>query len=210
MANIKKAIYYPKSESDVPPFYDNAMKKLVATYAAKYGIDAGVVTNIQTHNTQIPLKIAKAENDRQTSQASTSKKNLELSNGRKDLMWVFNKIEGESNFEEQDAEDLGMRVSKAPIDFLNAKPVIAQITVLPDKIIFDWIKAEMHGVLIDSSIDGINFSKLDKDLKSPYEDTRKNKVVNVAEARYFKFRYIYNDEPVGEYCDVIKVVCDIY
>ena len=58
-------------ESEVPSFYDNAYTKLQAIYAAKYGIDAPTLLKLGTHNTDIPLKIAKAENDRQTAQAST-------------------------------------------------------------------------------------------------------------------------------------------
>lgn len=210
MANKKKAIYYPVLEGDVPPFYDNAVKKLNDTYGAKYSIDHAVITNLETHNTQIPLKIAKAENDRQTAQASTVIKQEELSAAKKELLWVFKKIEEAPNFDEQDAEDLGMRRIKTPIDLNKVKPVITKITLLSDKVIFDWIKGELHGIIVESSYDGNTFTFLDKDQKSPFDDTRKNKVENTAETRYYKFRYLYNDQPVGEYTDVIKVVCDIY
>lgn len=210
MANTKKPIFYPTADADVPSFYDNAYQKLNSTYGVKYGIDAADILKIKTHNTDIPLKIAKAENDRQTAQASTVIKREELSEGKKLLLSVFNKIVLEPNFDEQDAEDLGMRRTKPPIDINKVKPVISQITVLPDKVIFDWVKGEMQGLLIDSSYDGITFEKLDKDFKSPFEDFRKNKVFNVAESRYFRFRYIYNDELVGDYTEPIKVVCDIY
>lgn len=210
MANTKKAIYYPVSESDVPAFYDNAYQKLNTTYGVKYGIDAAEILKIKVHNTEIPLKIAKAESDRQTAQASTVIKQSELSSGKKDLLSVFNKIVAKSNFDEQDAEDLGMRRIKSPIDYNKVKPIVSKITVLSDKIIFDWIKGDMSGVQIESSYDGNNFEKLDKDLKSPFEDTRKNKVFNVAETRHYRFRYLLNDQPVGELTDVIKVVCDIY
>ena len=208
--NTKKAIYYPMVESEVPSFYDNAYTKLQAIYAAKYGIAAPTVLKIGTHNTDIPLNIAKAENDRQTAQASTVEKRNELNSGKKDLLAVFNQIVLEPNFEEVDAEDLGMRREKTPVDMSTVKPVISQVTLLPDKIVFDWIRGEMNGLLIDASYDGTNFTFLDKDQKSPFEDFRKNKVVNVAEARYFRFRYIFNDQPVGIYTEVIKVICDIY
>lgn len=210
MPNPTKSTYFPNSDSEVPSFYDNAFTKLDATYGVKYGIDAAMLTKIETHNIQIPLKIQKAENDKQTAQASTVDKKAEISAARKDLIWVFNHIQNAANFDERDAEDLGMRRTKPPIDLTQVKPVISKVTVLPDKIIFDWVKGEMQGILIESSFDGVTFTKLDKDLKSPYEDTRKNKELNVAETRHFKFRYIYKDEVVGESTDAIKVVCDIY
>ena len=210
MANKKKAIHYPLSESEVSAYYDNAVKKLQSTYALKYSIGAPIVASLETHNINIPKKIAKAESDRQTAQASTVIKQEELSAAKKELLSVFNKIVLEPNFEEQDAEDLGMRVVKTPIDLTKVKPLITQITVLPDRIIFDWTKGQMSGLLIDASYDGVNFELLDKDQRSPFEDFRKNKVFNVAESRYFRFRYIYNDELVGDYTEPIKVVCDIY
>lgn len=210
MTNSFKAIYFPTSESEVPSFYDNAAKKLHATYADKYGIESNVLTVIETHNAQIPLKIQKAENDKQTAQASTVDKKAEISAARKDLMWVFNHIQSSPIFDERDAEDLGMRRTKQPIDVTKVKPIISLVTVLPDKIIFDWVKGEMQGLYIESSYDGVTFSKLDKDFKSPFEDTRKNKELNVPETRHYKFRYIFKDEVVGESTDIIKVVCDIY
>lgn len=210
MANTKKPIYYPTADSAVPSFYDNAYQKLNSTYGVKYGIDPADILKIKTHNTDIPLKIAKAESDRQTAQASTVIKREELSEGKKLLLTVFNQIVSNPSFEEQDAEDLGMRRDKPPIDLNKVKPVISQITVLPDKVIYDWVKGSLQGIIIESSMDGLNFEKLDKDFKSPFEDLRKNKVFNVPETRYMRFRYMFNDVPVGDFTEPIKVVCDIY
>jgi hypothetical protein len=46
-------------------------------------------------------------------------------------------------------------------------------------------------------------------LKSPFEDTRKNKKADVPETRYYRFRYLKADTPVGKYCDVLKVNCEV-
>ena len=115
----------------------------------------------------------------------------------------------DTNFEEADAEALGIRVHKTPPDYASVVPIVTDITTLPDQIIFDWVKAAMDGVIIESSYDNSTWVKIGTDLKSPFEDKRKNQKVDTPETRYFRFRYIKNDEPVGLYCDVIKVTCEI-
>ncbi|MFH1005000.1 MAG: hypothetical protein V1781_05845 [Bacteroidota bacterium] len=50
---------------------------------------------------------------------------------------------------------------------------------------------------------------IDKDSRSPYENTRKNKV-NTPEARYYKVRFLLKDKEVGIESDVTKVLAEIY
>jgi len=206
----KKAIYYPLQEGEISTYYKNAEAKLVATYGTKYSIDPAKIAKVTTHNTQIPAKISKANSEKQTAQASTVDKDQELHLGKTDLLLIFKEIEMSEIFDEADAEDLGFRRVSAPLDLNSVKPIISQVTLLDDKIIFDWVKSLLDGVLIEASFDGVNWEKLDKDNKSPFEDVRKNKVKGVAETRHFRFRYLKNDVPVGLYTDPIKVVCDIY
>jgi hypothetical protein len=210
MANTKIPIYYPVSENDVEVFYDNAVKKLVDKYAAKYVIDSSEMTKILAHKSEVPLKIATAFKDKQTSKASTRSKVLELAAAKKQLLRVFNQIVIAPNFDESDAEDLGMRREKRKLDLNDVKPVIKHFTVYANKVSFSWRKGKLHGVSVELSYDGNNFAFLDKDSKSPFDDFTKNKVRNESETRYYRFRYIYNDEPVGKYTEVIKVLCDIY
>jgi len=210
MAYITKAIHYPIIETDVIPYYDNAEKKLVLIYAAKYNIEADMMTKITTHNTNIKLTIDKARSDRETAQKSTTLKNQELTEGKEDLLWVFRKIVASDNFDEADAQDLGFRVEKEPVNLDTVKPVISEITCLPEKIIFDWVKWVLDGVIVDGSYDGDTWAYLDKDNKSPFEDFRKNKTADVPEVRYYRFRYIKDDAPVGLYTEVIRVIAEIY
>jgi hypothetical protein len=209
-SNLKKAIYYPVQDTAVIPFYDNAYAKLsTGGLATKYDIDAPTMLIIKAHHDNIPVVIDKAHSDRAISQESTTLKREELSKSKKDIMRVFQKICTAPNFEEADAEALGIRVHKTPPDYDNASPIVSDITTLPDQIIFDWVKGPMDGVIIESSYDGAVWKQIGIDLKSPFEDTRKNQVADKPETRYYRFRYLKNDSPVGKYCDVIKVNCDI-
>ena len=208
-SNHKKAISYPDQDTKVIPYYDNACQKLTAGLATKYAIAPATMTQLTTHNTNIPTVIDKAVSDRLISKESTALKRDELSKAKTDILRVFQKIENSSNFEEADAEALGFRSQKTQPDYNSAIPEITNITTLPDRIIFDWVKGPMDGVIIESSYDNVNWVKIGTDLRSPFEDTRKNQHPGTPEIRYYRFRYIKNDIPIGKYCDVIKLTCDI-
>lgn len=209
MSNTKKAIYYPVQETAVIPFYANAYKKLSGGLATKYAIDTATMTILDNHNSNVPLVIDKAVSDKKIAQQSTALKHDELAKAKKDIMRVFQTIVSSPIFEEADAEALGIRVHKIPIDYDNVIPMISDITTLPDQIIFDWVKGSMDGVIIESSYDNINWIKVGNDTRSPFEDTRKNQKAETPETRYYRFRYFKADTPVGKYTDVIKVVCEI-
>ena len=124
-------------------------------------------------------------------------------------MPVFEAIEMAPNFDEADAKLLGIRREKEPVDYDLVIPEVTKVTNLPDRVILDWIKGLLDGVIIESSYDNINWVEIGKDMSSPFEDTRKNKVAHTPETRYYRLRYFKNDRPVGQYCDVVKVTCDI-
>jgi len=208
-ANNRKAIYYPTQDTAVIPYYDNAYKLLEAGLATKYSIDTATMTILQGHNSSIPKIIEKAHADRQLAQESTTLKREELAKGKKDIMRVFVKIVNDPAFEEADAEALGIRVHKIPTDYSTVKPIVTDVTILPDQIIFDWVKGALDGVIIESSFDNATWERIGTDMKSPFEDTRKNKSADKPENRYYRFRYLKNDTAVGLYCDVIKVNCDV-
>ena len=208
-ANNKKAIFYPHQEGKVSPFYDNAYEVLKAGLDAKYGIDAPTMTALATHKDNIPQLIDKAHAAKQRSQETSIVKNHELFNSKKDIMRVFSVIVNAPNFDEADAEKLGIRVSSTPTDYSAVQPKVLNITVLPDKVILEWLKGTLDGVFIEGSFDKVNWEKLDKDNRSPFEDVRKNQKANLPELRYYRLRYFKNDEAVGLYSDIITVNCDI-
>ena len=101
-----------------------------------------------------------------------------------------------------------MRVYTGPVDLETVKPEVTKLSVLPEKVIIDWVKFVLDGVFIEGSYDGVTFSEIGKDTHSPFEDTRAN-VTEGAETRYYRLRYFKNDEAVGLYSDIVKVVCSI-
>ena len=210
MGTIKKAIYYPRQDTQVTPYYKNAYTQLdTGGLATKYNISPAKMTVLQGHNTNIPLVISKANTDKQISKESTKLKNEELEQARRDLIPIFEEIEAASNFDEADAQLLGFRKAKELIDYDQVIPEVTKVTNLPDKVIIDWIKGFLNGVIIECSYDNVAWAEIGKDMKSPFEDTRKNKTAHTPETRYYRLRYFKNDKPVGIYCEVVKVTCDI-
>ena len=204
----KPSIHYPTREGDVVPYLQNIYDKVFGGLDVKYGIAAADVTSIQTHITDVTGARNKAVQDYETAQASTADKNDKLHNAKVFILKLLDDVQDHDSFEEQDAEDLGMRVYKEPVDLETVKPEVTRVTVLPDKVIIDWVKFVLDGVFIEGSYDGVQFTEIGKDTHSPFEDTRVN-VTDGAEIRYYRLRYFKNDEPVGLYSDVVKVVCSI-
>ena len=210
MGTIMKAIYYPRQDTQVTPYYKNAYTQLdTGGLATKYNISPATMTILQGHNTNIPVVINKANADKQIAKESTKHKQERLESARKAIFPVFEAIVAAPNFDEADAELLGIRKTKEPVDYDLVVPEVTKVTNLPDQIVIDWIKGSLDGVVIECSYDNVAWAEIGKDMKSPFEDTRKNKAAHTPEIRYYRLRYFKNDKPVGMYCDVVKVTCDI-
>lgn len=222
MANTKKAIFYPRTEGDIAPFYENAAGKLIGPIGAKYGIDTNTIAVLGEHKTNVPLVIQKAYNDKQQAKTSTAAKKKELSKAKRNLLREINRVTGLANWDENDAEVLGIRVTKAPVDINKVKPIISKATSLPTQNILDWIKGAMEGIIVEGIVesedadtpttpekDSPHWTRIGEDLKSPFEDTRPNKS-NRPELRHYRIRYVKDDKPVGQYSLVTSLVSVIY
>jgi len=85
-----------------------------------------------------------------------------------------------------------------------------QATVLPDKVRLDWVKGESDGVVVQCKRGAeANFSALDKDTKSPYDDGRRNLTPEQPETRIYRMRYLSGDQEVGAWSDEVRVLCMI-
>ncbi len=201
MGNSKKAIYYPEADAEVASYYDNVLKKMVPL-AAKYTISAPVLTKLQGYNTQIPAAKLKSDADQQTAKASVKAKNDLLMHARTDLLRELKRITDLPDFDEADAMNLGIRRESTAEVLTETQAHVSGLTVLPGQVVIDWVKGKMDGVVVYASADGANFEQIGKDLRSPFEDKRPNKIAGQPEVRYYRLRYLKQDEEVGQYSDV--------
>lgn len=205
----KKAIYYPVIIGLILPYLQNIFSKLTASLAAKYGTDAGFMTTLSGWLTALENAINKATADQATAEASTKAQNELIVTIHEAVFAELDRIQKHGSFDEADMEDLGARKVHTPPDLNTVKPKITHVTILMTKVILDWIKGPMDGVIIYGSYDGVTFVEIGRDTKSPWEDERLNRTPHVAEVRYYKLRYMKDDQPVGLETDVLKVVVDI-
>ena len=206
----KKAIFFPVIIGNITAYLQNMNDKLTTGgLAVKYATAAAFKTKLLGWLTSLPAAINKAFNDAQTAQQSTTAQNELIAIIKTDVLKELNRIENETNFDEADMEALGARIDRTPPDLATVKPKISHITIQMNQGILDWIKGGMEGVIIYGSYNGSTWTEIGRDLKSPYEDTRSNQAAGVAETRYYKMRYMKNDQPIGLESDVVKVVVDI-
>ncbi|MGB4775676.1 MAG: hypothetical protein WBP45_10910 [Daejeonella sp.] len=204
MAYTKKAIYYPRHDADVASYYDNVVKKLSAL-ADKYGVSAELLEKLNEYNTGIPEAKLKSDEAQQRVKALVKAKSDLFFKAKTELLREMKRVTDLDNFDEADAMDFGIRKEKTPANPREAKPVIPGITVLPEKVLIEWVKGTMDGVLVYASLNGTDFEEIGTDMRSPFEDTRPNQVAGVIEMRYYRLRYIKNDELTGLYSDVVNV-----
>lgn len=71
----------------------------------------------------------------------------------------------------------------------------------------DWKKGKFDGVFIDSQRgDETEMTRLDFDMRSPYEDTRPPVNAGKPEERRYRLRYFMDNTAVGAWSDVIVVI----
>ncbi|HMT08621.1 MAG TPA: hypothetical protein PKA82_11505 [Pyrinomonadaceae bacterium] len=71
----------------------------------------------------------------------------------------------------------------------------------------DWKKGKFDGIFIDTQRnDETDWTRLDFDMRSPYEDTRPPVVSNKPEERRYRLRYFIDNTAVGQYSDVIVAI----
>jgi hypothetical protein len=204
MANTKKGIYCPTNDAELSSHLDNVVKQL-ASFGSKYGTSPTLLATLTNYSVQIPQAQLTANADKQKAKESTALKNNLTRQAKKDLKRELNRITALPDFIEADAKGMGIRREKNKDALVKVKPVISNITVMPQAVVLDYIKGMMDGVVVYSSNDGVGFEKIGIDLRSPFEDLRTNKVAGVPEIRYYKMRYLKNDEQVGQFSNIVSV-----
>jgi len=225
-------INYPTVKKAVLPFYDNFSTSLPA-YSAKYEISPAEEAIINAHNSNLDTLLAQQTAARNAAQQATQAFDEELVAAEIDAKRVMKKIKEHASFVRSDGEAMGFLVEGPEFDPDTSKPVISGVTSLMDKIVINYVKKKMKGVVIyvnkrnvrnpnmqeELKPTGLNIQPipanlqweiLDKDQQSPYEDKRKNLTL-LPEIRYYKLRYLWKkDKEVGYESDIVKVVAEIY
>lgn len=224
MAKTKK-IHFPGEQGQVTPFVDNVDEKLNAGgLAAKYTLTPEQIAKSGEYKLNIPQKISQAESAMATAQSLNEAKDNYIYDAKVFYNEMGHDMQKHVNFDTADMEALGFFKIETPADPNTAQPVVSKITVLSDQVILDWVRGRWQGVVIYASYNGINWTKLDKDFRSPYEDRRVNATgaslptpgqptpapgSQVPETRWYKLRYLQGDQEIGLET-VVKTLVAIY
>ncbi len=234
MSNIKGFImYYPRVKSQIRAFLLNFYNVLVGL-GDNYDITPDELNTLQNNNNSLETLENDEINKRNLAQQATQAYNEKLALAETDTKRIIKKIMQHQNFIRSDGEALGILVQSPVVEPSQMKAVISSVNIFPDKAEINWIKNNMHGAKIYCArVSGsqqqiqqlltqaqndpagltvppdLVWEALDIDMRSPYDDRRLN-LSNQPEVRYYKIRYIYNDEEVGEFSDIVRVVTEIY
>ncbi|MEO5571313.1 MAG: hypothetical protein ABIT08_14265 [Bacteroidia bacterium] len=207
MPKLKK-VHFPSEVGQVTPFVSNADGKLVGGLGAKYGVVAGDMTKSTNFKINIPAAISAAEAATQTAQSLNDTKDTIINDGKLFYKKMGRDFQENSVYDSADMEAMGFYKIIIPPDPNLAKVEVSP-TILPDQIIYDWKKQGWGGIMVRTSSDGVRWSDGEKDMRSPWEDTRKNAVPGVPEKRYTKWRHINKEgNEIGQET-ILTVVVDI-
>lgn len=103
-----------------------------------------------------------------------------------------------------------LMIHKPPADSAippDAKTTVKATSMTGSVVRLDWIKGKFDGVFIDSQRgDETTWTRLDFDMRSPYEDTRPPLVAGKPEERRYRLRYFIDNQAVGAWSDVVVVI----
>ncbi len=203
--------YVPKTEGELLPWGDNFVNKL-PSFKTELEISDTVLTRLAAEYDTLKQKINQAENTKRTLQSHVQEKNDSIAAFVKDVRNEVAIAKRRAAYTKVIGENLGVEAAAASLDpgiIATAKPNFFP-TPLPDMIRLDWLKWAFDGVVIQCKRGSETaFTEIGKDMRSPFEDTRKNLTPDVPEVRIYRMRYLLNDVEVGQWSDEIRIVVNI-
>ena len=125
------------------------------------------------------------------------------------LQIVCARIKAHQNYTDAIGELLMIATSETDGGSLpeDAKPTGSGEALNFSKVRIDWVKGKFDGVIIESQRgDEIDWTRLDRDFRSPFDDERPPLVAGKPEERRYRLMYFIDNEPVGDWSDVIVVI----
>ena len=205
------AIFYPDREGDIAPYSSNIVTRLTengGALATALDVNAATLAQIGGYATDIPTKINEAEAAENAAKGVVAAKKAAIKSAKDNMLNTIQLWTRHPKWTYEIGRALGVYIERVPVDLANVKPRITDVEVHPDMVILDWVRGRMDGVSVYGSYDGTNFQLIDKDTKSPYEDTRNNRIQG-AEWRFYKLRYQKNDKEVGLFSDIVNALVSI-
>ena len=145
---------------------------------------------------------------------------------------LVQRIKNHTAYNESIGRDLGIIGAEQVLTLSEVKPIINKVIPLTDKVEIHFFKGLLHSVevfcrieseeeeqeeatvetasvkSVDDAAGLLLWEKIGIASRSPYLDRRMNKLLK-PEVRLYKLRYLFNDEPVGLFSDIARVIVEI-
>ena len=229
--------FIPHQDSVLDEWEVNFIAKL-AVHGPTLGIDPALVTAVTSSVTAHHSSYSAYLTKQAEAKAATEDKMAKRATAIAIIRDIAQKCKTSSAYSGAIGDELGIKGVQQTIAVNFVKPEVTHISVQLDKIIFDWKKGHMDGIVIfsakrtltnsqvageataNSGENGQNpagnfypqnliWEEIGRDFRSPYEDKRLNLGME-PEIRFYKLRYLYKDQIVGIDSDIVKVVTEIY
>ena len=114
------------------------------------------------------------------------------------------------NFTENIGKDLGILAVENIFNPQEGKPTFKADFSSGGHPNLIWKKGKFQGVEIHKSLDGVNFTKLDKDFSPDFMDKSPLPEAGKSAVWYYRMIYLLKDEVVGTFSDVVAVTVNGY
>lgn len=202
--------YFPSNDSEFLTWFRNFLDKLKNNYAAELEVPGNVVSQLESDFNEAKSRLDELQAAKTKAQSATEAKNTAFGNIQNYMRDQVAIIKRHSKYTNTIGEDLGM-IAPKPISKDNIPPGTKPSflpTVMLDRVRLDWTKSFFSGVAIYGRRGSEqNFTLLARDTKSPYDDARPLLTPEQPESREYRMHYLLDDDEVGEWSDVVKVVC---
>ncbi len=198
--------YIPKRDGDLCIFENILMTKL-----PEVAVTLGIATEEVNQSVSIINAHISAYNNvqlkKQEANAAVENNAAKKTAAIAEIRRVSNYIKSNSKYTDAIGKELGIvGTAEAGGDLETIKPTLKS-KIVGGNIIISFDKQKMDGVKLYSKRGSeTEFTFLDVDTSSPYEDNRTKLNAASPEERQYYAYYLYDDQQVGQQSDVLKII----
>ena len=198
--------FYPQTEPEKKGWHQNFATKL-RVHGPTLGITEPQLVRVEQDAVSVAAELDTTQQLRATYQSQVTKKNRVLHEKETGVRDTVTSIKRHPQYTEEIGRDLGI-IGTEPVrrTHESVRPDFS-LTTMPNLLRGDWTKLNFDGVLVDCKRGAeTQWTRIDKDTRSPFEDRRPNLVAGVPEARTYRLRYFLHDQEIGMWSEEITVI----
>ncbi|MEK7263817.1 MAG: hypothetical protein AAB071_04825 [Bacteroidota bacterium] len=203
--------YLPRGEAQLSLWLENFSAKL-PNYAGTLALTGEDVDKTEQRAQTVKAQLAEVESAKRTTKSIVEAKDVAIAETIAFTRTLVNRMKVHPNYNSVIAENLGLvppEQTVPPDGYASVVPEFSAM-IVGNLIRLDWKKLQFDGIIIEGKRGNeTTWTRLDRDTRSPFDDTRPNLVPNVPEARYYRIRYFLNEVEVGQWSDGKKITCSL-